>query len=137
MKHYLIAALMIVSLASCKKIKENIQEKQVLTFITNGQWRVAKLTQESVDFTGDFSGYQFQFKSNEVVDAIKNGTVQNTGSWHPDPINYTITSAFAGNALHPLPLLNGTWKIVDGGDNFVKATKTENGKFNELRLEKV
>ena len=137
MKSFLIAALMIVSLASCKKIKENIQEKQVLNFITNGQWRVTKLTQGSLDYTGDFSGYQFQFKTNEVVDAIKNAVVQKSGAWHPDAINYTITSAFPADALYPLPLLNGIWKIVDGGDNFVVATKTENGQFNELRLEKI
>jgi len=137
MKSFLIAALMIVSWASCKKIKENIQEKQVLNFITNGQWKVTKLTQGSVDYTGDFSGYQFQFKTNEVVDAFKNGVVQKSGAWHPDAVNYTITSTFPTDALHPLPLLNGTWKIVDGGDNFVVATKTENGIFNELRLEKV
>ena len=55
---------MIVSLASCKKIKENIQEKQVLNFITNGQWKITKLTQGSDYYTGDFSGYQCQFKTN-------------------------------------------------------------------------
>jgi hypothetical protein len=136
MKSFLIAALMVISFSSCKKIKENIQEKQVLNFITDGQWKVAKLTQGSMDYTTDFLGYQFQFKTNESVDAIKNGAVQKTGTWHPDATNYTITSAFAADALHPLPLLNGTWKIIDGGNNFVVATKTENGTLNELRLEK-
>ena len=136
MKSLPIVALMIVSLVSCKKIREDIQEKQVLNFITSGQWKVTKLSKGSIDYAGDFLGYQFQFKTDETVDAIKNGAVQKKGTWLPDAINYTITSAFPADAPHPLLLLNGTWKIVDGGDNFVVATKTENGELNELRLEK-
>ena len=76
MKSLPIVALMIVSLVSCKKIREDIQEKQVLNFITSGQWKVTKLTKGSIDYAGDFLGYQFQFKTDETVDAIKNGAVQ-------------------------------------------------------------
>ena len=136
MKSFLVLALMMFSLAGCKKIKENIQEKQVLNFITNGQWKVVKLTKGSTDFAADFLGYQFQFKTNETVDAIKDGIVQKTGTWLPDAINYTITSYFPTGSPNPLPLLDGEWKIVDGGDNFVVATKIDNGELNELRLEK-
>lgn len=134
---YLTAALLItIALLSCKKIKENIQEKKVLDFITTGQWKVSSLEKGSVDYGVDFTGYQFQFKANEIVDAIKNGSVQKSGSWHPDGINYTITSNFPADALHPLPLLNGIWKIIDGGDNFVVATQTINGELYRLRLDK-
>lgn len=137
MKQLLVALLMIISLASCKKIKENIQEKQVLKFITSGQWKVSILQKGSVDYSPDFTGYSFQFKSTEVVDAIKNANIQKTGTWHPDATNYTITSNFPADAVYPLGLLNGTWQIVDGGDNYVVATQTINGELYTLRLDKV
>jgi hypothetical protein len=52
-------------------------------------------------------------------------------------INFTITSTFPADAVQPLPLLNGLWKIVDGGNDFVVATKDENGELSRLRLQKV
>jgi hypothetical protein len=137
MHRFLYALLLLSLLTGCKKVKENIQEKKVLDFITDGQWKVTQLLKGSTDYVADFAGYQFQFKTNNFVDAIKNGTVQKTGTWQGDAINLTITSAFPADAVHPLPLLNGVWKIVDGGNDFVVATKDENGELSRLRLEKV
>ena len=136
MHRFLYALLLLSLLTGCKKVKENIQEKKVLDFITDGQWRVTQLLKGSTDYVADFAGYQFQFKTNNFVDAIKNGTVQKTGTWQGDAINFTITSAFPADAVHPLSLLNGLWKIVDGGNDFVVATKDENGELSRLRLEK-
>jgi hypothetical protein len=137
MHRFLYALVLLSLLTSCKKAKENIQEKKVLDFITDGQWRVTQLLKGSTDYVADFAGYQFQFKTNNFVDAIKNGSVQTTGTWQGDAINFTITSTFPADAVQPLPLLNGLWKIVDGGNDFVVATKDENGELSRLRLQKV
>jgi len=137
MTRFLLALLLVSSLTGCKKIKENIQEKKVLDFITTGQWKVASLIKGGADYSADFSSYQFQFKSNNTVDAIKSGVVQKSGSWEGDAINYTIKSSFPADAQLPLPYLNGTWQITDGGTDFVVASKTENGVISSLRLEKV
>ena len=137
MNRLLLALLLILSLTNCKKIKEDIQEKKVLDFITNGQWKVIELTKGSIDYVGDFTGYQFQFKTNNFVDAIKNGTIQKTGTWQGDVTNFTITSTFPVGTVHPLTLLNGVWLIVDGSDNYVKATKNEGGELSVLKLEKI
>jgi hypothetical protein len=137
MKHFTAALLIMLTFLSCKKLKENIQEKKVLDFITTGLWKVSSLEKGNVDYGVDFTGYQFQFKTNEVVEAIKNGSIQKSGTWLPDGVNYTITSNFPADAVHPLTLLNGIWKIIDGGDNFVVATQTINGEVYRLRLDKV
>jgi hypothetical protein len=137
MHRFLYALVLLSLLTGCKKAKENIQEKKVLDFITDGQWRVTQLLKGSTDYVADFAGYQFQFKTNNFVDAIKNGSVQTTGTWQGDAINFTITSTFPADAVQPLPLLNGLWKIVDGGNDFVVATKDENGELSRLRLQKV
>ena len=138
MKKMLVALLMITSLAGCKKIKENIQEKKALDIITNGQWKVAKLQRGSTtDYASDFAGYSFQFKSNETVDAIKNSAVQKTGTWHPDAANYRISATFPVDTVYPLPLLNGVWQLIDAGDNYVVATQTIAGELYTLQLDKV
>lgn len=133
----LLILLLTIPFAHCKKVKEDLVERKVLNFITDGQWKVTEFSKNSVDFTADFSGYQFDFKTNDQVDAIKNGSVQKTGSWFGDGNALTITSSFPSDAAHPLPFLNGVWKLVDGGDNFAKATKTENGDYSTLTLEKI
>ena len=137
MRKLLFVLLLLVSLTNCKKIKEDITEKKVLDFITDGRWRVTEFSKNSISYTGDFTGFEFQFKTNNYVDAIKNGTVQKTGTWLGDATNLTITAAFPSDTAHPLPFLNGVWKLVDGGDNFTKATRSENGELSTLTLEKV
>jgi hypothetical protein len=54
MNRFLLALLLIFSLTNCKKIKEDIQEKKVLDFITNGQWKIIELTKGSIDYVGRF-----------------------------------------------------------------------------------
>jgi hypothetical protein len=137
MNRLLFLSLLLFSLAGCKKIKENIQEKKVLDFITSGQWRVASFEKGGVNYASDFTGYQFQFKKNDAVDALKNGVVEKTGTWLADANNYTITSTFPADASYPLQLLNGVWLIIDGDETYVVATKTVNGNLETLRLDKV
>lgn len=139
MRKMLAALMMITLLAGCKKIKENIQEKKALDIITSGQWKVTRLNSATQDYAADFAGYSFQFKSNNKVDAIKNSTVQKTGDWYGDGNNYTITSTFPNDAIHPLPLLNGEWQIIDADQagNYVKATQMIAGELYTLQLDKV
>jgi hypothetical protein len=139
MKKLLVALMIITSLAGCKKLKEDIQEKKALDIITNGQWKVSRFNSSTTDYTADFAGYSFQFKSDEKVDAIKNSVIQKTGSWYADATNYRIGSTFPIDAVHPLPLLNGVWQIIDAdqGGSYVKATQMIGGELYTLQLDKV
>jgi hypothetical protein len=125
-----------ITTVGCKKIKESVEEKAVLNFITSGQWKVASLIKENSDLTSEFNPYKFQFKTNKKVDAIKNGMVEKTGDWNGDANTLTITSNFP-NATMPLVLLNGVWKITDGGETFVVATQAVDTQTATLRLEKI
>ena len=125
------------SLMACNKIKEKVEEKKALNFITSGQWKVAGYTKDGVDYTETFAGYAFQFKNNNTVDAIKNGDLEITGTWAGDTNAYTINASFPPGAKHPLPLLNGLWQLLAGGDNFTKARKETNGVICLLHLERV
>ena len=94
MIRFLLILFFTVPFTNCKKVKEDLVERKVLNFITDGRWKVTEFSKNSVDFTPDFAGFQFDFKTNDYVDAIKNGTVQKTGTWFGDANTLTITSSF-------------------------------------------
>ncbi len=119
----------------CAKTAENIQEDIVIKAMTDGQWRITNFTKAGTDRTADFAPYRFQFRSNNTVEAINNGTVEKTGNWQADPLAKTISSSFT-NAAAPLMLLNGTWTITKNSWTFVEATQTLNGEILTLRLDK-
>jgi hypothetical protein len=134
MKYALLLLISIFSF-SCQKAIEKAQEDLIIDDITTGQWRVMSFINGSADVTGDFNNYAFQFKTNNTVDAIKNGNIEKNGAWKINKDTRTIASFFA-NATHPLILLNGTWNITDTGDNYVIANQTINGVFSNMRLER-
>lgn len=119
----------------CAKTIEQIQERKVIDAITNGQWHLTSFIKAGNDITADFAPYRFQFHENNTIEAIKDGNVQNTGSWEADVNARSITSSFPGAAT-PVSLLNGTWKISNNSWTFVEASQTVNNELMTLRLEK-
>jgi hypothetical protein len=132
---YLSFILIVICFISCKKAQQQIQTNYALQAITDGQWKVTSYKQGTGDSTAAFAAYKFQFKTNYTVDAIKNGIVENTGTWIADLNAQTITSNF-NNPLHPLELLNGTWQITNSSQTFVEAKMNVNNELRTLRLDK-
>lgn len=48
--------------------------------VTNGSWRVTQFTEDGIDETSDFTGYNFTFNPNNTVTAT-NGTNEYQGVW--------------------------------------------------------
>jgi len=134
MKKLLLLACLFAGL-SCKKAIEKIQEEKVIEAMTTGLWKVTSYTMGGMNHTSDFAPYLFQFKNNNTVDAINNGTVEKSGSWAGDPNARTITSQFQ-NANATLTLLNGTWNITRNSWTYVEARQMVNGSEHTLRLDK-
>ena len=126
------AVIFLFFLVACIKKK---QEDMVVNAMVEGQWKITKFITGATDITTDFASYKFQFKTNFTVDAINNGTVENTGTWNADATTQTITSNFT-NAGSPLTFLNGTWQITNNSWTWVEATQTVNGQLYSLRLDK-
>lgn len=133
-----LICLMVLTLAAsgCKKKIVATQEDMLVNLIADGQWAVTKYTKGTTDVTGDFSPYTFQFKKNFTVDAIVNGTVENTGTWNGSIATRTITSDFP-NPNPILVLLNGTWQVTGSGLDYVESTRTMAGETRFLRLVKL
>ena len=135
MKKLGLILLTLTVFASCKKAIEQKAQDAILSAMTSGQWVVTNFTSNGADITSDFSGYTFQYFDNYTVNAIKNGTVDKTGTWQGDVNTMSISADFA-NAVNPLLLLNGTWHITNSSWTYVIATMTIGTEVRTLRLDK-
>jgi hypothetical protein len=119
---------------SCKKAVEKTTADYVMSIITSGRWYMYNFSEDQINITTDFNGYEFQFYDNGTVDGIKNN-VRETGTWKPDITNYTITANFP-SSNYPLNKLNNLWKIVDSYSNSVIAEATSGTISYKMQLVK-
>jgi hypothetical protein len=131
----ILIILSLICLAGCKKTIEKKAENAIMNAMTDGQWVITSFVAGDSDITSTFSPYRFQYFSNYTVDAIKNGIVENTGSWDGDYNSMSIVANFP-NATNPLLLLNGTWHVTNNSWTYVVATMTVGNSTRSLRLDK-
>jgi len=135
-KYLFIAAIILLINPSCKKTIENIKEDLVIKAMTDGYWAVTSFTLNGTNITSDFSAYKFKYYNNpKNVDAIKNGTVEITGTWNGDASTMTTSASFTA-APYPLTLINGSWHITNSGWTYVEATQTVGTDTKMMRLDK-
>jgi hypothetical protein len=139
MKKLFILLIIASTLFSCKKAiqktQEQIAEDIIVTAMTDGRWTVTAYN-NGTDLLGEFANYEFQFKKDRTVDAIKGTATEATGIWQGDGYKREITSDYPNTASQTLQRLDGLWKIVDNNWTWVKATQTINGKLTTLELRK-
>jgi hypothetical protein len=136
MKSIFTVCLLLILLPGCKKAIQNIQEDLVIKAMTDGQWAITSFTDNGTTVTSSFAGYKFQYYSNKTVDAIKNGTLEKTGTWDGNASNMTTSASFV-NAVNPLILINGSWHIDRNSWTFVEATQTNGVNIKTMRLDKL
>lgn len=134
MRKLLPLLLICVLSISCKKYVEKQKEEIAMDIITNGYWKVEYYTEDAIDMTAAYNGYEFKFNDNETLNAIKPGSTL-PGTWKANIADYSITTDFPGSAL-PISSLNGLWKLKDSGSDFVKAENTQSGVTKFLHLRK-
>lgn len=140
MKQLLILTLSLVLLSGCKKAikrtQEQIAETLIVKAITDGRWLVSVYREGSNDYKPEFDGYEFQFKTDRKVDAVKNAVVESTGTWNEDRVNIAIMADYPTTATLTLQRLDGVWKLKDSNWTWVKAEQTIDGKLVTLELRK-
>lgn len=135
MKILLLCSSFLLLLSGCKRDPEDVPEDLIVLAMTNGQWVITQFVHNSTNKTSDFSPYKFQFYANRTVEAIKNGSVETTGTWEGNTSNQTITATFT-SATDPVGLLTGVWTVTDNGWTFVEANNNAGGQTKTLRLDK-
>jgi len=136
MKRLFPVLCLVFLFSGCKKSIENAKQDLVIKAMTDGQWSVTSFTQNGTDITADFTGYKFQYYGNKTVDAIKNGTVEKTGTWDGQATTMTTWANFP-NAVAPLDLINGSWHIDNNSWTFVVASQTTGSITKTMRLDKL
>ena len=135
---YGLLMLLVFSLSAvqCKKVKEDLGKKFIISAMTSGLWTVQTFTDENADITENFADYEFQFKEDGKVYAIKTGTLEQvTGAWEGNVDDLTIFSNFPG-AGEPLQRLNDTWKITNNTTKLVEAKPFNSNRTAYLKLVK-
>jgi hypothetical protein len=140
MKQLLIFSFTLLLLVGCKKAikqtREQIAETLIVKAITDGRWTVTVYTDGTTDFKPEFDGYEFQFKTDRKVDAIKNAAIESTGTWNEDKVNIAIIADYPITAATTLQRLDGNWKLKDSNWTWVKAEQMINGQLVKLELTK-
>ena len=131
----IIPVLLILSLVSCKKKIEEVQQDLVVIAMTDGKWKVSNFTLNGTNITADFTNYRFKYYSNKTVDAINNSVVEKTGNWDGNSATMTTSASFTG-AAYPLHLINGNWHIDRNSWTYVEASQTAGSDVKVMRLEK-
>lgn len=123
-------------LSGCKKKVEKIQEDLVIKAMTDGEWKITSFSLNTNIITTDFANYKFKYYANKTVDAIKNGMVEQTGTWDGNASSMT-TSANFSSPPYPLTLINGSWHITKNSWTYVEATQTIGSDTKLMRLDKL
>jgi hypothetical protein len=128
---------LLVLLPGCQKIKENVIEEVGLSMLDGTEWKITLFQQGGTDVSTAFSSYMFRFNRDETVNAIRNNNTEATGSWKGNVSSRTIIAKFATGTSHPLPLLNGTWKITQSTLSSLSANTNAGGEERLMRMEKL
>lgn len=135
MKNLLVSALLSCSLLACQKQIQEIQEDLVIKAMTSGQWKLTTFVQNGSDRTADFIGFRFRYNRNYTLEAIRNGIIEQRGTWNGSASTRTISANFP-NATDPIDGVNGNWNITRSGATYVEATQSQNGIQKTIRLDK-
>ena len=118
---------------SCKKAVVDASKELLLEIMTNGRWVVEVYSQDNIDLTAEYTGYEFQFYRDGNLQGIKGSDVTN-GTWVPDTRNLTMQSSFPLGSNTLLIRLNETWKITKSSMSHVEAKPLSNTKTAYLKL---
>jgi hypothetical protein len=131
----IFAGYVMVTLPSCKKTINRQIEDYVIALLTSSNWMLQLYTEDGLNFTSDFAGYEFKFYENGRLEAIR-GTSTESGTWSGNIANESFTSAFPVSGF-PLNKLNQTWKITDKYVNVIFAEVQTPAGLVTIRFKKI
>jgi hypothetical protein len=127
---FVISFISLLFFSSCKK-------EPVARVLTHGTWKVTVFSENGIDETFQFLGYEFIFHGNETVEAIR-GNSKIRGSWSTAG-EYDNNDLFLnfGDAA-PLNELNEIWQVLENRPAQVRLAHATggNGGTDMLTLER-
>jgi hypothetical protein len=126
----LLASIGCIWSSGCSK--STLETNIITDAITNGRWIVEQFKEGSIDYTSQFTPYEFQFENAGTVTAYKNNNTT-SGIWIADIPTRTIFSQFP-LTNDTLKKLNDTWKVYNNTLTIVEANPTNTNRSAYLKL---
>lgn len=112
---------------------QNLRETLISDGETNGLWRISRFVEDGIDETSDFTGFTFDFQTNDVIIANHNDSNTN-GTWlsFTDDGRLELRIEFGSSNL-ALQELNDDWYFVRQSDTeIVLEERNEQGGTDTL-----
>tara|TARA_R100000951_G_C2595675_1_gene166536 strand:- start:298 stop:732 length:435 start_codon:yes stop_codon:yes gene_type:complete len=134
-----LAALLLV-FGACNKVKT----KDVNKTITDGKWRVSYFSEDGVDETYHFNGYEFTFNDDGNVQAVgQGGTINGTWSTTDDNSNDDSSSDVDLNLVFPntnnFDEISDDWDVVTQSNDKIELQDISggDGSIDELTFKRI
>ena len=108
-----LAIILMIAFSSCKK-DDNSASAQATALnaaVVQGKWKVTFFTDNGIDETIHFIGYEFQFNSNGTVTATKGG-ITVSGSWISGTDDSAVKLILNFSTPDVFLDLNDDWHVV-------------------------
>ncbi|MBK8628247.1 MAG: hypothetical protein IPN86_22625 [Saprospiraceae bacterium] len=109
-------------IVSCSKDDES-------TIVASGGWKVTLYSEDGKNSTSSFTGYTFDFKSNDVVTAVKNSEVI-TGLWKEVVDSGRTKFVLGFNKTGIFDGISEDWTLVSKSDTSIKLSHTSGNSSN-------
>lgn len=129
-------ALLLSVFSACTNSDDGlIPSNQPPVVNNNGAWRVSYYFDKDKDETSNFTGYQFTFRDNGVLEASRNGATT-TGSWkviQDDGRQKLVINT--GTASKPLADLTDDWVVIEQSSSRIRLQDDNDEHLEELHFE--
>jgi hypothetical protein len=111
-----LATVLIFTFSMCDSSNDTPTNNQIVTNVQNiisvGTWRVTLFSENGINHTSHFTGYNFTFNSNNLVSA-SNGTLTYNGTWTGGVDNSTPKLYITFNEQNgPFEEISEDWRIM-------------------------
>jgi len=133
-----IILILVVTTTSCKKDNDNSPSNNLNSTMVSGSWRITYFNDSGNDETSHFTGYSFQFNSNNSVVAV-NGSSNINGTWSTGNDNSTSKLVLSFGNTPPFDDLNEDWHVTMQNSTLIKLQHVSggNGGTDLLYFEKI
>jgi hypothetical protein len=134
-----LAIIMTAAFSSCKKDDNSasVQATALNSIAVQGKWQVTFFSDNSVDKTIHFTGYQFQFNSNNTITATK-GAVAVNGSWASGTDDSTVKFILSFSTPVEFLDLNDDWHVIQQSSTKITLQDVSGGGGTDyLTFEKI
>jgi hypothetical protein len=130
--------IFVAFLASCQTDNSvSLLQTQVTNTVQSGNWKITLFQDDATVETSNYTGYVFNFATNNVATAVKN-SVTTTGTWQTGTDDSKVKLILNFGTSSPLDELAEDWRVLERTDTKIVLEHVSggNGGTDKLTFEK-